>query len=206
MFSIAQKRQIADAVQKVLRDTKHPELPDHEICFSLHVDGAQAWSWADIRNNGAVTNPDMNPWNEQQALAQPSETRQPKPPNQRCDVTQTVRYANPNCKCPTYEGNLGPCASHEQGANGRCVYCDHELNCYPTLARPTAEAQKELGHQKWDTLPSKRQQERELEARLDEAKWWRAYHGKDYNGEGTARIAELESELAALTPQEKKPK
>ena len=67
MFSVAQKRQIADAVQKILRDTAHPELPaDGEIQFSLHVQGAADWSWADIRNNGAVTNPGVNPWNEAQ--------------------------------------------------------------------------------------------------------------------------------------------
>lgn len=57
MFSVRQKREIADAVQKILRDTGHPELPQGEISFHLHVDGAEAWSWADIRNNGAVTNP-----------------------------------------------------------------------------------------------------------------------------------------------------
>ena len=67
MFSVAQKREIADKVQKVLRETNHPELPVGEIPFSLHVDGKQAWSWANIKNNGAVTNPGVNPWNEMQA-------------------------------------------------------------------------------------------------------------------------------------------
>jgi len=67
MFSVNQKRQIADAVQKILRDTRHPELPVGEISFALHVDGAESWSWADIRNNGAVTSPGVNPWNERQA-------------------------------------------------------------------------------------------------------------------------------------------
>ena len=64
MFSVRQKRDIADKVQAILRETNHPELPDGEINFSLHVDGAKAWSWADIRNNGAVTNPGINPHNE----------------------------------------------------------------------------------------------------------------------------------------------
>ena len=64
MFSVRQKREIADAVQKILRDTGHPELPEGEIQFSLHVQGAENWSWADIRNNGAVSNPDVNPHNE----------------------------------------------------------------------------------------------------------------------------------------------
>jgi hypothetical protein len=66
MFSIAQKRYIANEVQRILRDTGHPELPTGEIQFHLHVHGAAAWSWADIRNNGAVTNPGTNQWNEVQ--------------------------------------------------------------------------------------------------------------------------------------------
>jgi len=66
MFSVNQKRQIADAVQKILRDTHHPELPTGEIQFSLRVEGSEAWSWAVIRNNGAVTQPSVNPWNEMQ--------------------------------------------------------------------------------------------------------------------------------------------
>ena len=66
MFSVLQKRRIADEVQRVLRDTNHPELPDGEINFHLHVLGAGAMSWADIRNNGSVTNPSVNTWNESQ--------------------------------------------------------------------------------------------------------------------------------------------
>ena len=68
MFSVAQKRAIADAVHKILRDTEHPELPPRgtPISFHLHVNGAEAWSWADIHNNEAVTNPGVNPWNEMQ--------------------------------------------------------------------------------------------------------------------------------------------
>lgn len=57
----------------------------------------------------------------------------------RCETTGTMRYHNPDCKCPTYEGNLGPCAAHEEGANGRCVYCDHELSCKP-LAEPVPQS------------------------------------------------------------------
>ena len=67
MFSVQQKRQIADAVQRILRETGHPELPPGEINFHLHVDGAKPWSWADIRNNGAVSAPAINLWNEAQA-------------------------------------------------------------------------------------------------------------------------------------------
>jgi len=66
MFSVQQKRDISDAVQKVLRATHHPELPADggEVSFLLHVDGAESWSWADIRNNGAVGSPGVNPHNE----------------------------------------------------------------------------------------------------------------------------------------------
>ena len=66
MFSVRQKREIAEAVQKILRDTGHPELPDGEINFCLHVEGSSAMSWADIHNNGDVAEPSVNPWNEKQ--------------------------------------------------------------------------------------------------------------------------------------------
>lgn len=66
MFSVRQKREISDAVQKILRETNHPELPSGEIKFHLHVDGAESWSWADIKNNGSVLSPDINPFNELQ--------------------------------------------------------------------------------------------------------------------------------------------
>ena len=76
MFSVRQKREIANAVQNVLRDTNHPELPSGEIQFYLHVNGAESWSWADIRNNGAVTQPGVNPWNERQDPANKEEQTQ----------------------------------------------------------------------------------------------------------------------------------
>lgn len=75
MFSVAQKREISDLVQRILRATGHPELPAHEISFSLHVDGAEPWSWADIRNNGAVANPGVNIWNELQAMRSPESAK-----------------------------------------------------------------------------------------------------------------------------------
>lgn len=67
MFSVAQKRHISEQVQRILRETNHPELPTGEIQFYLHVAGSESWSWADIHNNGAVTDPNVNPWNEAQA-------------------------------------------------------------------------------------------------------------------------------------------
>ena len=66
MFSVQQKRDIAEGIQKLLRDTDHPELPSGEIQFGIHVNGAELWSWADIRNNGSVPNPGVNPWNERE--------------------------------------------------------------------------------------------------------------------------------------------
>ncbi len=64
MFSVAQKRAISEGVQKLLRETDNPELPKEEITFHLHVDGAQGWAWADIKNNGAVPPPNVNPLGE----------------------------------------------------------------------------------------------------------------------------------------------
>lgn len=64
MFSTEQKREISDKVQEVLKATGHNELPSGEIKFHLHVEGAEYWSWADIKNNGAVVTPVSNSWNE----------------------------------------------------------------------------------------------------------------------------------------------
>ena len=74
MFSVKQKREIADAVQKILRATNHPELPTGEIQFHLYVDGAESWSWANIKNNEAVLQASVNPWNEQQDPTTPAES------------------------------------------------------------------------------------------------------------------------------------
>ena len=65
MFSIRQKRSIADAIQRILRETGHPELPQGEIEFKLSVVGFEPWSFAHIRNNGAVIDPSVNPHNEE---------------------------------------------------------------------------------------------------------------------------------------------
>jgi hypothetical protein len=50
----------------------------------------------------------------------------------RCETTNTERYANPACACPTYEGNMGPCRTWLAGLNGRCAYCDHLEECHST--------------------------------------------------------------------------
>jgi len=67
-----------DQIRKVLKSLNHPEMPKTDILFNikisglkngewqfhLHVYGAESWSWADIRNNGAVQNPNSNPFSE----------------------------------------------------------------------------------------------------------------------------------------------
>jgi hypothetical protein len=67
MFSVKQKRLIAEAVENILRDTKHAELPgdfDEPISFTLLVEGTESWSYAEIKNNSAVLVPDVNVHNE----------------------------------------------------------------------------------------------------------------------------------------------
>lgn len=52
MFSPELKTEIASKIQKILRETNHPELSKNsKINFLLHVDGAESWSWANIVNN-----------------------------------------------------------------------------------------------------------------------------------------------------------
>lgn len=65
MFSIRQKREISDAVLKILQNTNHQELPsDGNIKFLLHIEGEASWSWADIRDNSSIKTPSVNPHNE----------------------------------------------------------------------------------------------------------------------------------------------
>lgn len=67
MFSVKQKREIAEKVQRILRDINHPELSEGEIDFNLFVLGTDKnVSWANIKNNGAVEVPSVNPHNEAQ--------------------------------------------------------------------------------------------------------------------------------------------
>lgn len=66
MFSMRQKRKIANEVQKILRETNHSELPKGEIEFELYVKGEDKYSWANIKNNASVINPGINIYNEMQ--------------------------------------------------------------------------------------------------------------------------------------------
>ena len=51
MFSPQLKQEISEKVQAILQETHHPELPNGEVYFILHIDGAEDWSWANIENN-----------------------------------------------------------------------------------------------------------------------------------------------------------
>jgi len=66
MFSIREKRIISQKIQEAIKATKHPELPEGEVTFEIRIEGATGWSWAVIKNNGAVENPGINanPHNE----------------------------------------------------------------------------------------------------------------------------------------------
>ena len=66
MFSQAQKQQIAAEVEKLLLSFNHPEMPKKRPSFQLHIDGAEAWAWADIEPNWKFDNrpPGVNPFNE----------------------------------------------------------------------------------------------------------------------------------------------
>jgi len=67
MFSVKEKIHIASQIEKLLLALDHPEMPKSKPNFTLHVDGKEAWSWADIRPNWLVEDAilsDSNPWNE----------------------------------------------------------------------------------------------------------------------------------------------
>jgi hypothetical protein len=65
MFSVAEKRKIAAAVEKVLLEINHPEMPAEKPTFSLHVSGKESWSFADIERVFDEGKPmGKNPWNE----------------------------------------------------------------------------------------------------------------------------------------------
>ena len=51
MFSMKEKQIIAAAVEKALLEINHPEMPNERPSFTLHVDGKESWSWADIEPN-----------------------------------------------------------------------------------------------------------------------------------------------------------
>ena len=67
MFSMAEKRHISDVLEKTLLELKHPEMPSEKPMFTLHVDGKESWSFADIQPNWTFDDknkPGVNMWNE----------------------------------------------------------------------------------------------------------------------------------------------
>ena len=51
MLSTKVKQEVSMKVQAILQEIVDGELPlVGEISFILHVDGAESWSWANIRN------------------------------------------------------------------------------------------------------------------------------------------------------------
>ena len=66
MFSVEEKRRIAEVVEIALLDIKHPEMPEEKPKFELHVNGKEDWSFADIEPNWIYEDKELgvNPWNE----------------------------------------------------------------------------------------------------------------------------------------------
>ena len=54
------------AIEKILLELKHPEMPTEKPRFHLHVLGKEEWFYADIDPNWAFSGkiPEVNPWNE----------------------------------------------------------------------------------------------------------------------------------------------
>lgn len=70
MFSLEQKKQISEAVEKTLLSFDHPEMPKEKPDFTLSVKGKESWSWAEIKPNWTFNEsnqPGVNPHNEQVA-------------------------------------------------------------------------------------------------------------------------------------------
>lgn len=67
MFSFAEKRMIAEEVEKLLLSLKHPEMPSEKPRFRIQVRGAADWSSAEIEPNWFFDDENkarVNPWNE----------------------------------------------------------------------------------------------------------------------------------------------
>ena len=68
MFNIAEKRKIAEIIEKILLELKHPELPKEKPVFKIHIEGKEDWSWADIEPNwkfdDGIKKVSINPFNE----------------------------------------------------------------------------------------------------------------------------------------------
>jgi len=54
-------------IGKLLLSLKHPEMPKEKPTFTLHVEGGESWSWADIKSNWSFSidnPPESKPFNE----------------------------------------------------------------------------------------------------------------------------------------------
>ena len=66
MFSRKQKEEISQAIETILLNVNHPEMPSEKPDFKLHVKGKES-SWANIEPNwkfGKDNPPSINPHNE----------------------------------------------------------------------------------------------------------------------------------------------
>ena len=67
MFSMKQKAEISEQVEKMLLSFNHPEMPNEKPEFTLSVKGKESWSWAEIEPNWHFNDqnkPNVNPFNE----------------------------------------------------------------------------------------------------------------------------------------------
>ena len=66
MFSVKEKMHIASEIERLLLELRHPEMPEEKPKFCLHVDGKEAWSFADIEPNWMFDGKEIkyNPFNE----------------------------------------------------------------------------------------------------------------------------------------------
>jgi len=51
MFSVNEKRMIAQKIEELLLSLDHPEMPKEKPSFKIHIEGKESWSWADIEPN-----------------------------------------------------------------------------------------------------------------------------------------------------------
>jgi hypothetical protein len=77
MFSMAEKKKIAEEVEKLILSFNHPEMPKERPEFKLHIDGKESWSWAIIEPNWHFEDkpPSINPFNEDQDNPTPQKGR-----------------------------------------------------------------------------------------------------------------------------------
>jgi len=67
MFSKQEKMKIAQAIEDVLLEIDHPEMPKENPKFEIHIVGKESWSWADVIPNWCYSKdcqPATTAWNE----------------------------------------------------------------------------------------------------------------------------------------------